>query len=327
MPLSYRRYEGVRTHPATRWWPITRTGVAIAWRSKLLRRLVFLSFLPFVYFGWVFFAIGRLTDPTADLSTVSFDMIEDMLGRRLVSEIHANPADLREAVWAMVFGAFAKFAQPISAALVVAIVGPPLVANNLRSRTFLIYFSRPISPLDYVLGKAGVLIALLSSVTVLPAVTLYALSILFSPSLDTLVHTAPILATSVAAWLAVIVPVSLIALTLSSLTRQPRFATAAWFVLCLFGPLAHMALQQTPRLSGSGWTFLLSLPHTVWALHLGLYDVDGRFARVPGGGDLRGWTDHVVTTNSPGLAFAWLALLSVLCLILLLRRVDSPTRI
>ena len=68
MPLfqiGYRRYEGKRTPHLLRWWPITRTGVSIAWRSKLLRRLVFVSFLPFLYFGWVFFVIGRITAANA----------------------------------------------------------------------------------------------------------------------------------------------------------------------------------------------------------------------------------------------------------------------
>ena len=66
MPLfqiGYRRYEGERTPHTLRWWPITRTGLAIAWRSKLLRRLVFVSFLPFLYFGWIFFIIGAHDRP------------------------------------------------------------------------------------------------------------------------------------------------------------------------------------------------------------------------------------------------------------------------
>ena len=70
MPLfqiGYRRYEGANgRRTRLRWWPITRTGLAIAWRSKLLRRLVFVSFLPFLYFGWVFFVIGRITDPGSE---------------------------------------------------------------------------------------------------------------------------------------------------------------------------------------------------------------------------------------------------------------------
>ena len=88
MPLfqiGYRRYDGERTSHAMRWWPITRTGLTIAWRSKLLRRLVFVSFLPFLYFGWVFFVIGRITDPGTDPTAPFYQLATEILGERLVN--------------------------------------------------------------------------------------------------------------------------------------------------------------------------------------------------------------------------------------------------
>ena len=99
MPLfhiGYRRYEGERTPHALRWWPITRTGVAIAWRSKLLRRLVFVSFLPFLYFGWVFFVIGRVTDPGTDPTTPFYDLARDVL--RPSAEFKLKPEDLIDCI-------------------------------------------------------------------------------------------------------------------------------------------------------------------------------------------------------------------------------------
>ena len=85
------------------------------------------------------------------------------------------------------------------AGLVAAVAGPPLVANDLRTRTFLIYFARPVSRLDYVIGKTGVLVVLLALVTLLPSLMLYILSILFSPSLGTVVQTLPVAGTIVLA--------------------------------------------------------------------------------------------------------------------------------
>ncbi|MFT5153791.1 MAG: ABC-2 type transport system permease protein, partial [Planctomycetota bacterium] len=175
MPLfqiGYRRYEGERTSHAMRWRPITRTGLAIAWRSKLLRRLVFVSFLPFLYFGWVFFIIGRITDPGTDPTTPFYEIAREILGHRLVNQLHEDPAAIRSAVWTMVFGYFGTYFQLWMAGLVAAIVGPPLVANDLRTRAFLIYFARPVSRLDYVIGKAGVLVVLLGAVTLLPSLVL-----------------------------------------------------------------------------------------------------------------------------------------------------------
>ena len=330
MPLfqiGYRRYEGERTSHATRWCPITRTGLAIAWRSKLLRRLVFVSFLPFLYFGWVFFVIGRITDPGTDPSTPFYELARELLGNRLVNQLHDDPAVIRSAVWTMVFGYFGTYFQLWMAGLVAAVAGPPLVANDLRTRAFLIYFARPVSRLDYVIGKTGVLVALLASVTLLPSLVLYTLSILFSPSLDTIAQTLPVAGTIVLASLGTIVPATLLLLVLSSLTRRPRFAAVSWFVVCLFGLLTHVTLQETRGLRDNGWTFLLSLPHTVRTFQLGLYDVKGRAEQFAVQGDISDLIDGLTTSDSPLRAGIWLGMISITCVLILLRRVDSPTRI
>ena len=102
---------------------------------------------------------------------------------------------------------------------------------------------------------------------------------------------------------------------------------AVGIVLCTFGPIVHVVLQQTRGLRDSGWTFLVSLPHSIRALQLGLYDVGGQVEalgiQVRPGGPI----EELMTDNSPTRAALWLAAVSVLCLLLLLRRVDAPTRI
>ena len=77
----------------------------------------------------------------------------------------------------------------------------------------------------------------------------------------------------------------------------------------------------------SGWTFLVSLPHTVRALQLGLYDVEGRVANVALDGDMDQMVEGLTSSDSPARAALWLGLLSVACVLILLRRVDAPTRI
>jgi len=330
MPLfqiGYRRFEGERTSHARRWWPITRTGLSIAWRSKLLRRLVFVSFLPFLYFGWVFFVIGRITDPGTDPNLPFYELAREFLGDHVVEKLHDDPGLIRSSVWTMVFGYFGTYFQLYMAGLVAAVAGPPLIANDLRTRAFLIYFARPVSRLDYVIGKTGVLVALLASVTLLPSLLLYSLSILFSPSLDTIIQTLPVAAKIVLATMGTIVPAALILLVLSSITRQPRFATITWFVICLFGPLTHIILQETRGLRDNGWTFLMSLPHTVRTFQLGVYDVEKSADDLGLSGDFRDIVDGLTTSNSALRAGVWLAMISVICVLILLRRVDSPTRI
>jgi ABC-2 type transport system permease protein len=331
MPLfevGYRRYEGAFTAPGLRWIPITRTGIAIAWRSKLLRRLVYAAYLPLLYFAPVFFAIGRLTDPGAGLAEGPMRaMAESLLSPALVAQLQEDPSSVRTAVWSIVFGFFTTNVQLVLGLLVAAVVGPPLVSNDLRTRAFLIYFARPLSRWDYVLGKAGVLLFLISTVTLLPSLALYALSIVFSPSLETIVQTAPVVLSMLGATLAIALPCTALVLLFSALTVQSRFATVGWAALCAFGPIVHITLSNSQGLGEARWTFLFSLPQTMRTLQLAAFDVPGKLVRLPGSERLAELVRALSPTDSPALALGFLAAITALALLALHKRTGAPTRI
>ena len=206
-------------------------------------------------------------------------------------------------------------------------MGPILIANDHRSRAYLIYYARPISRLDYVVGKAGVIVSFLARVTLIPSLLLYGISILFSPSLETVLQTLPVLFKLVAASLGVIVPAALVMLALSSVVRQPRYAAAGWIVVCFFGSMAHLVLQQTQGLKGSAYTFLLSPAEVVRAFQFGLYDVASLAQEIEVDRDLADVLQAVSSRESAGIATLWLTFVSIGCLLFLLRRVEAPTRI
>lgn len=330
MPLfqmGYRRYEGQRTPHWSRWWPITRTGFAIAWRSKLLRRLVYVSFLPLMYFGWAFFAIGKITDPGTDPNAPFFEVARAFFGSEVIDQLHEDPTQIRAGVWAILFATFGKVWQLVHVALVAAVVGPPLIANDLRSKAFLVYFARPVSRLDYIIGKACVLVGVLLLVTLVPSLALYAMSILFSPSFDTISQTLPVAIDLVIANVGTAVVMSLFLLTLSSLTRQARFATILWFGVWVFGLLTHLILSETRGLRDNTWTFLLSPFHALRAFQLGQYDIEERTSGIQFSGVIDVFAGWLSTSDSPARAALWLAFISIVCVFTLFRRVDAPTRI
>jgi hypothetical protein len=59
--------------------------------------------------------------------------------------------------------------------LLVFIVGPELMSADLRNNALPLYLSRPLSRWEYVLGKATVLVLLLSAITWVPGLALFAL--------------------------------------------------------------------------------------------------------------------------------------------------------
>lgn len=324
---GYRRYEGEFTHPRLRWWPIVRTGVALALRSKLLKRMILVAHLPLLYFGLIFIAVGKLTDPGLDTSQSYWsELASELWGSVITRLLQDDPAVVRTAVWSIVFSYFGTTLHLGLAALVAAVAGPPLIARDMASRAFLLYFSRPVSFGDYVLGKFGVLCAILAFVTLSPTVILYVLSIVFSPSLQTVLHTLPVLGSAILACLTLIVPAALVMLTLSSLVTQPRFAAVAWAVLCIFGMIFHRALQVTPGLHGEIWPRFFSLGDTTRSVALWIYDVPGRLEKIPGMQHYE-ILDVLVPPGGGFKSLLFLVFLCALCVLVLRRRVSAPTRV
>ena len=324
---GYRRYEGGFTHPRLRWLPIVRTGLVLAWRSKLLRKLVLVAHLPLLYFALIFIAVGKLTDPGFDPSFGPWkDIADNVWGPVITRLLRDDPAAVRTAVWSIVFSTFGSTLHLGLAALAAAVAGPPLIARDMASRAFLLYFSRPVSFGDYILGKLGVLCVVIGLVTLSPTLVLYVLSIVFSPSLETVLHTLPVLGTAVLACTALIVPAALVMLTLSSLVTQPRFAAAAWAIVCIFGLFFHQALVNAGGLRDEVWPRFFSLGGTTRAVALWIYDVPGRLERIPGLNRLE--ILDVVAPPEGGLkSLVFLVVLCTVCLLVLRRRVSAPTRV
>jgi ABC-type transport system involved in multi-copper enzyme maturation permease subunit len=229
-------------------------------------------------------------------------------------------------VWSIVFSFFGSTLHLGLAALAAAVAGPPLISRDMASRAFLLYFSRPVSAGDYILGKFGVLCAVLGAVTLSPTLVLYVLSIVFSPSLQTLLHTLPVLGSAVLACLTLIVPAALVMLTLSSLVSQPRFAAAAWAVVCIFGLIFHRALVVAGNLEHAVWPRFLSLGDTTRSAALWIYDVPGRLRRVPGLGEFHA-LDVLVPPEGGLKSMLFLVGLCALCVLVLRWRVSAPTRV
>ena len=330
MPIfqhGYRRYQGEFTNTRLRWWPILRTGVTLALRSKLLKRMIIVAHLPVLYFGLVFLAIGKVTDPSTDLDFGPWaDISSGLLGNGWTRMMREAPTALRRGVGSVVFSSFGGTVQLMLVGLTAAVVGPPLIARDMGSRAFLLYFSRPISFADYILGKAGALVVLLAAVTLSPNVLLYALSIVFSPSLDTLLHTLPILIETVLATLVMIVPAALVMLTLSSLVTQPRFAAAAWAIVLVFGLIFHNVLRATGDLGDSVWPRFFSLAESVRAVELWIHNVPSKLANIPGSERLT--VAEILSPPAGGAQIAlYLLVVCLTCVAILYRRVSAPTRV
>ncbi len=256
MPLhdvGYRAWNSRRCGPSATVWVIALTGIRLAWESRWLRRLVFFAWSPALIFAASFFAFeqavdeGRLTalGQGAQVGR-NLDGV-GMLGTVLADALGGDPDEVdiestRRLVWTRLLLAFMRSPQAILLAAVVGLVAPTLISRDLRAKAWLVYFTRPVGRTEYVLGKSVILLLLVLVITMLPAVALWLMGVLVSPSISVAFETWDLPVRVIIASLVLAVPTVLLALAYSSLTAESRIASFAWFATWVACWIAHAAL-------------------------------------------------------------------------------------
>lgn len=252
MPLhdvGYRGWHG-RPQPGGAAGVIATTGIRLAWKSRWLRRVILLAWSPAFIFAGGFFAFEQAIDEGAIGAArhvsgrlEGFGMLGSMLAESLGGRLD-DPEQARRTIWSRLLLAFMRAPQAVLLAVVVGLVAPRLIAGDLRAKAWLVYFTRPVSRTDYILGKVGVLTAIVSLVTFLPAVVLWLIGVLVSPSVWVAIATWDLPLRILAAAAAVTVPTVLLALAYSSLTAETRIAAFAWFATWVACWITHGALTS-----------------------------------------------------------------------------------
>ena len=324
--VGYRHWEGKLRSPLVRCWTITRTGIALAFRSILLKRFMYVTYMPLLYFAPLFFAIGYVTDPVRNFgsqSTPWFGWASEFLGPELSKVLRTAPESVRPVAWSIAFYYFFSWPQAILTMLVVAIVAPGLIAQDVRSKAFLLYFSKPITRAEYLLGKACTVSFFIAMMMLAPPLILYTVSILFSPSAMAFVQTSYTVVRILGVFLAVAVPMTLISLCLSSMAKDARFPTLGWAIICVGGEVVYWILYSMSGFKDSAWICCASLRKTISVLTQSIYNVPGQLH------DLK-LDPKVLKFDmqfSSEICLVWLAFVSVLSLSVLYRRISAPIRI
>ncbi|MHC5039364.1 MAG: ABC transporter permease subunit, partial [Planctomycetota bacterium] len=251
MPIfekGYRRWEGVLRGRFFRWVTIARMGIRLTWKGKWVRRFVMIAWLPLLYFGLVFFAVGQMTD-VGNLDSAQrmwqFQMLRGLFSKTVMEQFIQDPQSFRPLIWSLLIHLFMHYTQIFCVMIVVAIVGPKLVSEDLKSRALSLYFSKPLTRVDYVAGKLAVVAFWIGMVTLAPSLTLYGVSILFSPSISTLVQTFGVVPKIFLYSALLMIGCSTIMLALSACTPNSRFLGFIWAGFWVMTSVASRILSVT----------------------------------------------------------------------------------
>lgn len=221
---TYRRLEGARPAPSRFvFLPIAAYALEGHRRGWLYKAARYASYLPPIAVGFALYAMSQA--PTA------------------------SPVDA-----AGIAAARAQFALPcfeyfgvqlFFMTFFAALAGGPTVSEDLRRHALELYFSKPVTAFDYVLGKWWGLCRALAGSMLIPTLCAGAALVGFAPG-GLEAHGEPVLRGLVAGAFCAAV-CAFVAIGVSSVGRSARYAVVLWFVVTLFTHFASKLLVAQTR--------------------------------------------------------------------------------
>jgi ABC-2 type transport system permease protein len=276
---NYRSYNGPLTPRWSRFWVIPRYAYEDLFRSKLLSVFFFACFIPPVVFGILIYLVNNL----ALLQSYG------ITGR--------PPFEISGQFFLVFLGA-----QSAMGFLLVAFVGPNLVSPDLTNNALQLYLCRPFSRAEYVAGKIVVLAYLLSLMTWIPGLLLWAIQASLAGGSWWRENLWIAGGVFLAAWLW-IVALSLLAVTMSAWVRWRMAATGLLVGIFFFSAALAQAVNEVLETKYGSLLNLAEVMQTIWAWLLRSEEIE---TRIP-------------------VAHAWLMLAATIafCLLLLSRKVRA----
>jgi ABC-2 type transport system permease protein len=241
MPIfdkGYQHWSGNLSSHAWRWLAITRRGVRTALQGRFVRLFLLLAWLPALVLAFVLCLWGLV-----ERQSTLIDAIKPMLASFLQRPILAGPREFRVEIWTLCFHYFLSFEVWFSMMLVL-LVGPNLISQDLRYNALPLYFSRPLRRIDYFLGKLGVIAAIVGLAIIVPSLAAYMLGLLFSLDITIIRDTFRILLAALVFGLVIAVSAGLLMLALSSLSRNSRYVSLFWMGIWIVSSTVSAILIQ-----------------------------------------------------------------------------------
>lgn len=295
---TYKRYAGKLTPEWSRFLIIPRHAYESIFSSKLFTAFFVICFLPTLIEAIFIYLHHNVT-----ALTIMQASVRDLL-----------PIDNS-------FFRFFTYVQGIFAFFLAVLIGPPLVARDLRNNALPLYLCRPFSRTEYVMGKMSVILILLSAVTWVPQLILF----FFQSYLQGFAWFKANLWIASAIFLANLVWILLLALLTQTISALVKWRVVASGLLLGLFIIPSAFAQIINLLFQTRWGSLISLSNLMISVTDGLF---GLFSRVTGSIAIRDFDDNVVREIiliEPPLWVSWGALFVVcaICLALLSWKVKA----
>lgn len=223
---GYAHWDGKLTERRYPWWPITRTGIRLAFRKKAFKFVFAGAFTPSFGALVLLYISERLEDFKAIL-------------RSNENLINITPNYFK--------AYFTNEWLVFLIILVLAFAGAGLIADDLKHNSLQLYFSRPLGKKDYLLGKMSVIFFFVLILTALPGFVLLIFKLVFAGSFKFFLD-YPWLPLSILGYSAFLtVFFAFYILLLSASSKNTRYVTILIFASYIFSDVLFGILHETFR--------------------------------------------------------------------------------
>src|SRR4051812_27222376 len=225
MPIhdqSYRHYGGDRAMPGRSWMVIARAGI-----GTLIRKRIFLGLLLYAMTPFLVRAVQLWISSNYPQAAI----------------LAPSPETFRQFLEQQDFFVF----------VLTVYVGAGLIANDRRANALQIYLSKPLMRSEYILGKLAILFTFLILVTLVPALLLLFLKVMFDGNFVFLKNNLFLIPAIVVGSLVQVLVASMTMLALSSLSKSARYVGILYVGITFFTSAMFGALYAITGSSRVAW--------------------------------------------------------------------------
>ena len=225
MPIhdqSYRHYSGLKAVAGRSWLVIAKAGIWTFLRKRTFLGLLLFALVPFFVRAVQFWINANY--PQVAILAPSGETFREFLGQ-----------------------------QGFFVFVITVYVGAGLIANDRRANALQIYLSKPLMRSEYILGKLAVLFSFLVVITLIPALLLLMLKVMFDGSFTFLSHNLFLIPAITIGALIQVLLASFTMLALSSLSKSSRYVGILYVGITFFTSAIYGALYAITGSSRVSW--------------------------------------------------------------------------
>jgi len=225
MPIhdqSYRHYGGGRAAPGRSWTVIAWAGMRTFFKKRSFMGLMLFALSPFIVR-----AVQMWISANYPQATI----------------LAPGPETFRQFLEQQDFFVF----------VITVYVGSGLIANDRRANALQIYLSKPLMRSEYIAGKVAVLFGFLLLVTLVPALLLLLLKVIFDGNFTFLKNNLFLLPAITVASLIQVTLAAFTMLALSSLSKSARYVGILYVGITFFTAAIYGALYAITGSSRVSW--------------------------------------------------------------------------